>query len=401
MGNITKKQHWIPKFIIKKWANNKGQYKFYDNQNKRFNVGNLEKSKNDIFFREYLYENSELFEINEIEKELSKIESIFAKILKEKIINNKNDEVIIDRLELKIIKLYWLIESYRSWTTTENAYNLRGTSAYNNYFSNKTKKEIDEEFLKNLHYLVFDVFDYIKNNTGFLPERLKIILEKLLKTEQPKFTKKDKSKVFEPDNLLFSSIFNVNHNSCLKIIRINENINSNFLLTDSRNVQFFGTSYSKIYGWPILELMPITPKYAIALLKLNIIDHRQPDIFAKDSFWDKKFPGLFVVNQEWELNQQQKFLDDWEKQISKNPKIGEDALSLQDLENDLRIKYSTNKDLYYYPIYELNTNEQVHLINAMLHSQTYKYVSYVKSKDLSKAIETIKLHDIYRIEGVK
>lgn len=400
MEKITKKQHWIPKFIVKKWANNKGQYKFYDNQNKKFNVGNLEKSKNDIFFREYLYENSELFEINEIEKGLSKIESAFAKILKQKIIN-KNHEVIINRLELKIIKLYWLIESYRSLTTTENAYNLRGTSAYNNYFSNKTKKEINEEFLKNLHYLVFDVFDYIKNNTGFLPKRLEIIWEKWLATEQPKFAKKDKSKVFESDNLLFSSIFNVNHSSCLKIIKINEKINYNFLLTDSRNVQFFGTSYSEIYGWPILELMSITPRYAIALLKLNILDHSQSDIFAKGSLWDKKFPGLFIVNQEWELNQQQKFLAELEKQLNDNPKIEENEWDLRCLERDLALKNSTNKDLYYYPIYELNTNEQVHLINAMLHSQTYKYVSYLKREDLSKAIETIKLHDIYRIEDFK
>ncbi|MDQ7982660.1 MAG: DUF4238 domain-containing protein [Spiroplasma sp.] len=412
MGNGTKKQHWIPQFIIKKWTNNKSEYKFYDSHTKSFNIGNLKDSKSDIFYRDCLYENEKLFEINEIENGLSKIERTFGIIIKEKIIEQK-DKIIINRLELKIIKLYWLIETYRTWVNPQRAYNLQGDFLYNNFYKDKSKEEVDQEFLQNLHYLVFDVFSYIKFNVGFLPKKLENKWQEQMQEISELLEKSHSKPLIEEEflvnqNLLEFSQFSSNQilnnsisvyvNSCLKIIKIRDDIDYNFLLTDNRNVQFFGTSYSKLLGLTILQVMPITPRYIIAFLRLDYIDKSQPSMFAKGSFWDEKFLGLFVVNHKTELHRKKECLFELEKIINENSKIKENKKNIRLLEQELIPKYYSNKDLYYYPIYELTTKEQVHLINGMLHSQTYKYVAYSKGKDLLKAIETIKLHDIYRIE---
>lgn len=390
----TKKQHWVPKFIIRKWSN-KDEYKFYDINAKKFNIGNLRNSENDIFYYDYLYEDEKLFKINEIENGLSKIEDVFAKIIREKIIN-KNDKVIINRLDLKTIKLYWLIEFFRSLIKKERAYNLEGTSAHNKYFKDKTRIEIDQEFLNQLHYFVFDVFDYIKSNPGFLPEKLELRFNKY-KNEAKQIIEGNKKISFESDNVILSSILSFNNKSCLKIIKINDKISYNFLLTDNRSVEFYGLPPSNIYAWPILTIMPISPKYAIGVLRLNDFDNTKPSIYAKGSIWYEKFPGLFEVNHKFELKNQKKFFKELSKELQKNPKILNDKLGFF-LNQSLVIKHSTNEDTYSYPIYELTTKDQVHLVNAMLHSQTYKYVSYLKGKDLLKAIETIKKYNIYRVE---
>jgi|GEM_PF-3994172 len=143
--------------------------------------------------------------------------------------------------------------------------------------------------------------------------------------------------------------------------------------------------------------MPISPKYAIGVLRLNDFDNTKPSIYAKGSIWYEKFPGLFEVNHKFELKNQKKFFKELSKELQKNPKILNDKLGFF-LNQSLVIKHSTNEDTYSYPIYELTTKDQVHLVNAMLHSQTYKYVSYLKGKDLLKAIETIKKYNIYRVE---
>lgn len=415
MKNTTRKQHWVPQFIIRKWTNNKNEYKFYDTHNKRYssvNLADFEDSKNDIFYHNWFYENQEFFEINEIEKGLSKIESDFANILQKKIIT-KNNKVVINRLDSKIIKLYWLIENYRSWVTPQRAYNLQGDSIYNNFYKDKTKEEIDQEFLKNLHYLVFDMFDYIKSNIGFLPKKLENEylkqmegISKLLEKYQPKTLIEAKLLVeqypnefskFSVKKILNNSI-SIFINSCLKIIKINENISYNFLLTDCRHVQFFDKSYSKLFGWTILELMPISPRYAIAFLRLNEMDKSQPSVYAKNSLWDLKFPGLFEVNHKVKLKHHHHLFSELKIKLSTMSKEEQNELNTALLHNSLLNKYLTNEDLYYYSVYELTNNEQVHLINGMLHSQTYKYVAYLKGKDLLKAIETIELYDIFRIE---
>jgi len=251
----------------------------------------------------------------------------------------------------------------------------------------------------------------MKSNVGFFPMKLQKErqeqMQEILKLEE--FQGKsviERQLLISQNPLKFSKLasykmlntsISVYEKSCLKIIKISDDIDYNFLLTDTRNVQFFGI-FSQFLGLTILEVMPITPKYIIALLKLDDENNRQPSMHAKNSFWDKKFPGLFIVNHKSKLYKQQDLLFEFKKIINENPIIKENKKDIYLLEKKLTLKYYSNEDLYYYPIYELKTKEQVHLINAMLHSQTYKYVAYSKGKDLLKAIETIKLYNIYRVE---
>jgi len=80
-----------------------------------------------------------------------------------------------------------------------------------------------------------------------LPEKLELRFNKY-KNEAKQIIEGNKKISFESDNVILSSILSFNNKSCLKIIKINDKISYNFLLTDNRSVEFYGLPPSNIYA---------------------------------------------------------------------------------------------------------------------------------------------------------
>ena len=112
---ITKKQHFIPKFILKGWLNeddefylNKLNYK--GSKKIKFSKKN-NKFSDDPFYLNYFYENDEL-EINEIEDELCWIEREFSNIIKQ--IDITKDKATFSRKQQVKIRFYLSIATLRT-----------------------------------------------------------------------------------------------------------------------------------------------------------------------------------------------------------------------------------------------------------------------------------------------
>ena len=78
-SQITKRQHQVPQFYIKMWADSSNQIYLYDLNNKR---SKLTGSKS-ILFEEFFYEEDLANPDNRIENLLGEIESESAPIIKE------------------------------------------------------------------------------------------------------------------------------------------------------------------------------------------------------------------------------------------------------------------------------------------------------------------------------
>ena len=77
-GQITKRQHQVPQFYIKLWADSSSQIYLYDLKNQNYR---LTGSKN-ILFDEFFYEEDSANPDNRIENILGEIETESAPILK-------------------------------------------------------------------------------------------------------------------------------------------------------------------------------------------------------------------------------------------------------------------------------------------------------------------------------
>ena len=135
MKNIVKKQHWIPKFILKKWMIDDKikiiDYKTSEIYNSKFSKNN--KFSYDPFYEEDFYEDT-INEVNKIENKLSKIENDFSRIIKkvqDEIKNIHKERININRRELEIIKFYISINSRRGKTLFDRTKNLDGDSLFN------------------------------------------------------------------------------------------------------------------------------------------------------------------------------------------------------------------------------------------------------------------------------
>ncbi len=389
---IKYRQHFIPRFMLKKWSD-KDLYTTYDLENniyKRYSIKNYNK---DPFHIKNFYESRKL-KINEIENKLTKIEMEFQNILK--LIENKQI-IYLNRYQTKFLRLYTLIDIYRSNAALERASKLEGGTQYNNYYKNKTFEQIKEEHLSELNYLVTDIYNYSKNNINMLNEEMILRVEnKINKIQKYIDEKNNLEEVFKkPYNedlkdRIVTNIFDI-YKANTKFITIPDTIDERFILTDAMLVEYFGDNISKKFRLPILMIKIINPKLALAYMTLDLFDHSKVTNHVHNSFWIEIFPNLFLKNNKVEYEYGKKTNDDIHKHIKKNPNAS--LLEVYDT-------FYSNNDKYEFEVYKLENSNQVNLINAMNLSQTSRYLILKNKEDFKKARKTMKENNIYRIENL-
>jgi hypothetical protein len=189
---ITKRQHQVPQFYIRLWADSSNQIYLYDlqNQNHRFTG-----SKN-ILYDEVFYEEDPANPDNRIENILGEIEKASAPILKglNEIINKYPNysqgkqlkqelEVFLAPDKLQIIKNFSVFQYLRIPGAIEQKnYELQGSSM----------QKVDIDYALNPGRFVESGFDYLKERFG----ALKMLLnyshnESFLSSDWPCFDMKD------------------------------------------------------------------------------------------------------------------------------------------------------------------------------------------------------------------
>ncbi|WP_339031074.1 DUF4238 domain-containing protein [Spiroplasma endosymbiont of Cantharis nigra] len=389
---IKYRQHFIPRFILKKWSD-KDFYTTYDLENNIYKQYNIRNYNNDPFHIKNFYESRKM-KINEIENKLTKIEVEYQNILK--LIENKQI-ISLNRYQTKFLRLYTLIDIYRSNAALERALNLEGGIQYNNYYKNKTFEQIKEEYLSELNYLVTNIYNYSKNNISMFNEEMILRIEnKINKIQKYIEEKNDFDEIFkQPYNedlkdRIATNILDI-YKANTKFISIPDAINERFLLTDAMLVEYFGDNNSKKFRLPILMIKIINPKLALAYMPLDLFDHVKVTNHVYNSFWIKVFPNLFLKNNKVEYEYGKKINDDIQIHIKKNPNAS--FLEIYDT-------FYSNNDKYEFEVYKLENSNQVNLINAMNLSQTSRYLIFENKEDFKKARKTMKENNIYRIENL-
>jgi len=189
---ITKRQHQVPQFYIKLWADNSNQIYLYDlqNQNHRF-IG----SKN-ILFDEFFYEENPTNPDNRIENILGEIETASAPILKElngianKYPNYSQDKQLRKELEdflgpdkQQIIKNFSAFQYLR----------IPGAIEQKEYeLQNSSMQKVEIDYALNPGRFVESGFDYLRKRFGALKMLLGYSFgESFLSSDWPCFDMKD------------------------------------------------------------------------------------------------------------------------------------------------------------------------------------------------------------------
>ncbi len=110
--NLYRKQHYVPKFIVKNFTYNGKKTNIYNKENNSFS----KEYKEDAFQIQHFYRVSE--EDNHIEIDMGKtIEDQAANIINHKILNKS--EVILDRVDLECLKKFTLLQLLRTNSTRD------------------------------------------------------------------------------------------------------------------------------------------------------------------------------------------------------------------------------------------------------------------------------------------
>lgn len=175
-NDITKKQHFLSSFLIKSWSkeiNNKNsknsfEYKIFTPSNKKI-TNIILNSKEDIFFDEFFYEQADL-KINEIEKQLSRIEISFSNLVK-KIINVKETNIQLNLKEIIILFCWNYIQNIRTKNWREEKIKIWEKKLQNEF----NNSEAYIKFYREINDNIRDLYNKIYIPSLNLKERKKVL----------------------------------------------------------------------------------------------------------------------------------------------------------------------------------------------------------------------------------
>ena len=191
-GQITKRQHQVPQFYIKLWADSSSQIYLYDLKNQNYR---LTGSKN-ILFDEFFYEEDSANPDNRIENILGEIETESAPILKglneitNKYPNYSQDKQLKKEVEdflgpdkQQIIKKFSAFQYLRiPGAIEQKEYELQGSSM----------QKVEINYALNPGRFVESGFDYLKERFGALKMLVNYSYgESFLSSDWPCFDMKD------------------------------------------------------------------------------------------------------------------------------------------------------------------------------------------------------------------
>ncbi len=408
MGKHTKKQHYIPKFIIRRFTQENKKYLCYDKLKNEYSE--IAFDSKDVFQIKCFYEyDGEIS--NQIENRFSKFENEFALILT-KLENNVNTgTVVFNRRELNVLKLFLISLANRHAAIRERAKNLEGDKIYNLVNSKKSELTIKNEQLEFMN-IILDVYEDMDNQCE-IPKQKKFIEKvELLRArlmdisfEQIKLMESMgeqdikrlvqygelnmahkllpinvQTEVFELEQNPYNRIFDGITSSFIKIINIPSEISGNFLMTDTNGVIMFNEQDNSV----LLEFFYLTRKIGIALI---CNDGNLPPI-----------PGLDLTKRKHEISK---------KSIINRlilPNIIEYTHDVERTNKNIKIVNSrfarepSNNDKLTYSVYNIDDPDQIDYINGMLLSQVSRYVSFYNINDLKNAEKASTKYNIIRRE---
>lgn len=146
--NITKRQHYIPQFILKNFCEENNKARYYNLEKNEFEMVDIK----EIFMEYFMYDdviNNESCP-QKIENDLSKYENEVSRLFNKKLL--QQDNIVLSKEEDDKLKLFFAIMAFRNSDAKEQ-------------FSNYSKKsaEIMKEFQPDLNFT-----DFWKRNLGYL-----------------------------------------------------------------------------------------------------------------------------------------------------------------------------------------------------------------------------------------
>ncbi|WP_026389402.1 DUF4238 domain-containing protein [[Acholeplasma] multilocale] len=114
-----KRQHFIPQFFIRRWIDSGNVYTYFDKSTSTNKKGNLTNENNDVFYGKYLYEDLTRFKMNYIEDQLSEMESASSEVITKILSRKDHQKIQITREELTMIKIYIVLQKFRSLSFKE------------------------------------------------------------------------------------------------------------------------------------------------------------------------------------------------------------------------------------------------------------------------------------------
>ncbi|MDE5767103.1 MAG: DUF4238 domain-containing protein [Malacoplasma sp.] len=209
--NKKKRQHLIPKLLIKYFLHNKKEQLYYYQRfnSKELKIGSTKyRSKyEDVAQKEYYYENKN-FETNEIENKLSEIENYIGKVFSKitKSFENKCEKIKLSWSENYILRLFVSLHGIRTDSVKINALNQTGDFVFNQRYKNLGEDDLKFLQLKKIDFL-FEVFNLIKENN---PEKFGTFSyeiwgnsDYLNLIRKENFTLEDNLNFFKIDTMLF------------------------------------------------------------------------------------------------------------------------------------------------------------------------------------------------------
>ncbi|AKU79849.1 DUF4238 domain-containing protein [Spiroplasma turonicum] len=352
MSNSKVNQHFLPKFYIKKWANN-NIINYYNIKNNSYENYNIKERNKDPFLEKEFYEGT-IYEFNKIENILSNMENSCSLVLSDIIEKfGKFQTIRITRKEIMLIKLFLALQWYRNKSSLIKKNNLDGDYLFNETFKNLNPEENKISMLNDIVLLYENYY-------------LKIIRGDF---EIYKLFNEDESYNSFSIRYHIKFLFKETYLNFIKL----DNINDNFILNDHISVHIA----DNITSTPIIEFMPITPKLCITLNKTTALDCI-PDTCIADYITRKNNPWGFYL------------LDTYFPEIfsKRNHRV-----------NYIQKHKFNIKDLFIYDIKFFNS-EQVKLINSLIYSQSILDVIFINKDDIKNAKVMIEKLNIQRIEEI-
>lgn len=348
--SYTINQHFFPQFMIKKWITINNTYKVYSKLNNSFSDISLKNKTKYVFSENNFYENKNYLP-NEIENKLSEMEREISKVFNKIIrLSDSYKSLHLTRKDLKLIRLHYILQMARSKSAIIRINNLDGDFLFNVINKNKNSKEIKDELISEINFLYNKIFKLIIKN--------KLIdwseLEKM-----------------SPWRVGYK-YFRINSFTFLNFCKIPKDFNTSFVITDYSAIQMV----DPMTAVSIVEFMPISPDISI----------------------------IFVTTMFGIPNIERKELDNIVKRIYNNGfKIAQENFGYLLLNRNIRNKYQKKgfknyEDIFIYQFINLDSEETVSTINALMFSQGVDNILCKSEKNIEQLKIQIKEKNIYRIE---
>ncbi|MBE4703932.1 DUF4238 domain-containing protein [Spiroplasma platyhelix] len=334
--SYTVNQHFLPQFMIKKWITINNTYKVYSKLNNSFSDISLKNKAKDVFSENEFYEHKNYLS-NEIENKLSEMEreiaNVFNKIIKS---SESYKSLHLSRKDLKLIRLFYVLQMVRSKSIIIRTNNLDGDYLFNAINKNKNSEEIKNELISEINFLYNKIFKLIIKNELINWSELE---------QMPLWT-------------AGYSYFQISNSKFLNFCKIPKDFNTSFVITDLSAVQMVDSSTAV----SIVEFMPISPDIAI----------------------------IFVTTLPAIANFERKKLDNIAKQLYNNGfKKAQENFGYLLLNRNIRNKYQKKgfksyEDIFIYQFINLDSEETVSTINALMFSQGLDNILCKSEKDIEQ-----------------